>query len=101
MTPSEAAEAAPSADRAHGDAAIWITRLPDEAIRAAARALELTGPAGKPLWGRSFAVKDNLDMAGMPTTAECPGYADMPGGDAPTALEDGALGGWRAWIAAN
>lgn len=94
MTPSEAAEAAISADRAHGDAAIWITRRSDEDIRAAARSLDLAGPAGKPLWGRSFAVKDNIDVAGMPTTAGCPGYAYLPAEDAPVAralLDAGAL----------
>ncbi len=94
MTPIEAAEAAISADRAHDDAAIWINRPSDVAIREAARTLENAGRDGKPLWGLSFAVKDNIDVAGLPTTAGCPGYAYVPTQDAPVVralLEAGAL----------
>ncbi|TXM87237.1 allophanate hydrolase, partial [Methylobacterium sp. WL122] len=32
-------------------------------------------PASKPLWGIPFAVKDNVDVAGMATTAACPDFA--------------------------
>jgi allophanate hydrolase len=69
------AEAAIAVDRAHADPAIWILRRPDDAILADARALEAEGPRGRPLWGIPFAVKDNIDVAGMPTTAACPGFA--------------------------
>jgi len=31
-----------------------------------------------PLWGVPFAVKDNIDVAGMPTTAACPDYSYLP-----------------------
>jgi allophanate hydrolase len=31
-----------------------------------------------PLWGRIFAVKDNIDVAGMPTTAACPAFSYVP-----------------------
>ncbi len=74
MNPTEAAEAALAADRAHGDPAIWITRLPDAAVVSRARELETEGPQGRPLWGVPFAVKDTIDIAGLPTTAACPGY---------------------------
>ncbi|QDL91343.1 allophanate hydrolase [Paroceanicella profunda] len=51
-----------------------------EAALAAARALG--APDGRPLWGIPFAVKDNIDVAGMPTTAACPEFAYAPEADA-------------------
>ena len=36
------------------------------------------GPQGKPLFGVPFAVKDNIDVAGLPTTAACPAFAYKP-----------------------
>ncbi|HEY4995556.1 MAG TPA: allophanate hydrolase, partial [Aestuariivirga sp.] len=39
-------------------------------------------PVAKPLWGIPFAVKDNIDVAGMPTTAACPAFAYTPTKDA-------------------
>jgi allophanate hydrolase len=76
------AEAALAADRAHADPAIWICRRADEAILGDAAALQAEGPRDRPLWGVPFAVKDNIDVAGMPTTAACPGFATTPGTDA-------------------
>jgi allophanate hydrolase len=93
-SPIEAAEAAIAADRAYADAAVWITRLPDAAIRERARLLEAEGPRGRPLWGMTFAVKDSIDIAGLPTTAACPGYAYVPRRTAPSVqrlLDAGAL----------
>jgi allophanate hydrolase len=78
MTPVAAAQAAIAADRAHADPAIWITRVADAAILARAAALEAEGPRGRALWGVPVAVKDNIDVAGLPTTAACPGYAYTP-----------------------
>ena len=94
MTPVKMAEAAIAADRAHADPALWIARRPDEAILADAAALEAEGPKGRPLWGVPFAVKDNIDVAGIPTTAACPGFAYTPETDAPAVrrlLDAGAL----------
>ncbi len=94
MTPTQAATAAIAADHAWGDPAIWITRRPDDAIRADAARLEQEGPQGRPLWGLTFAVKDNIDVAGLPTTAACPAYAHTPQTHAPVVqrlLDAGAL----------
>jgi allophanate hydrolase len=78
MTPVAAAEAAIAADRAHADPAIWITRVPDGDLLARARALEAEGRRDRALWGVPVAIKDNIDVAGLPTTAACPGYAYTP-----------------------
>ena len=60
------------------DPAIWIARVARDALLAAAATLDARGPAGLPLFGVPFAVKDNLDVAGMPTTAACPEFAYTP-----------------------
>ena len=41
--------------------------------RALAETRALGTPDGRPLWGVPFAVKDNIDVAGMPTTGCLPG----------------------------
>ena len=59
------------------DPGIFITLVPPDEAIAAARALGSFDPA-RPLWGVPFAVKDNIDVAGLPTTAACPDYAYTP-----------------------
>ncbi|NRT55102.1 allophanate hydrolase [Sphaerotilus uruguayifluvii] len=56
----------------------WISVRDADTLRAEARALMAAGPAGKPLYGIPFAIKDNIDLAGVPTTAGCPAYAYTP-----------------------
>lgn len=56
----------------------WIHRIDAGALRARAQALMARGPQGLPLWGIPFAIKDNIDLAGSPTTAGCPDYAYTP-----------------------
>ena len=55
---------------AAGDDKVWITRVADERLRA--QAVRLDARRGEidrlPLYGVPFAVKDNIDVAGMPTT---------------------------------
>jgi allophanate hydrolase len=57
---------------------VWIRRLSDAAIRAHAKALEGQDPASLPLYGIPFAIKDNIDLAGVPTTAGCREFAYTP-----------------------
>ncbi len=66
------------------DKAVWISRFDDAALLAAAEALVAAGPPGadQPLWGIPFAVKDNIDVKGLPTTAACPAFAYEPDADA-------------------
>jgi len=68
--------------RAHGDPALFIT-LRDEADAAAeAKALARERNADRRLYGIPVAVKDNIDVKGMPTTAACPAFAYQATGDA-------------------
>ena len=76
--PLAAAQAAITADTATADPAIWITRVPDAEILEQARRLEDEGPRGRPLWGLTAVIKDNIDVAGLKTTAACPEFSHMP-----------------------
>jgi allophanate hydrolase len=64
---------------------VWITlRAPEDAL-ADADAVDARVAAGAelPLAGATLAVKDNIDVAGLPTTAGCPSYAYEPAASAP------------------
>lgn len=64
------------------DPGIFLHLASREDLLAAAKALGPFDPVAKPLWGVPFAVKDNIDVAGMPTTAACPDFAYLPEADA-------------------
>jgi allophanate hydrolase len=66
--------------REHADPAIFIS-LEDEA-KAVAEAHKLAGHSDLPLYGVPIAVKDNIDVAGLPTTAACPAFSYVPEHDA-------------------
>jgi len=65
-----------------GDDAVWISKVDPAGLRDRARALEQLDPAALPLFGVPFGVKDNIDAAGLPTSAACPGFAYRPPRDA-------------------
>lgn len=64
------------------DPGIFIHICPIEAVIAQAEALGEFDPATKPLFGLPFAIKDNIDLAGTPTTAACPAYSYTAENDA-------------------
>jgi allophanate hydrolase len=67
--------------RAHDDPAAFISlRAENEAVAEAERLAK--GDPNLPLYGVPVAVKDNIDVAGLPTTAACPAYAYTPARDA-------------------
>jgi allophanate hydrolase len=96
------AAALPSADELtrrvdqSGRDEVWISRVPAPVLGQAIEDLRtrLRAGADLPLAGLTFAVKDNIDVAGMPTTAGCPEFSYQPTADAPAVrslLDAGAL----------
>jgi allophanate hydrolase len=60
---------------AEKDPAVWIYLRPQADILAEAEALASRGAETLPLYGVPFAIKDNIDAAGLPTTAACPEFS--------------------------
>src|SRR5690606_3548793 len=58
----------------------WIERPSTQTVLAAARRVDARVAAGEvlALAGVPYAVKDNIDVAGLPTTAACPAFAYRP-----------------------
>ena len=56
----------------------WITRLSRAQIFAYVDALQGKRMESLPLYGIPFAIKDNIDLADVPTTAACPEFAYTP-----------------------
>jgi allophanate hydrolase len=57
---------------------IWIRRLSLAEMMVYAKNLEGKSPDRLPLFGIPFAIKDNIDLAGIPTTAACPEFSYTP-----------------------
>ncbi|WP_206830374.1 allophanate hydrolase [Alicyclobacillus fructus] len=81
-TPAEVMSALLREAESHAAWNVWITPPSWEAIEPYLEALRPEEMERKPLWGIPFAVKDNIDVAGMPTTAACPAFAYEPGAHA-------------------
>jgi allophanate hydrolase len=78
FTPTELLSSVLGAMDAAPERHVWITRLSRERVLGYARALEAKSPDSLPLYGVPFAIKDNIDLEGVPTTAGCPAYAYTP-----------------------
>jgi len=93
LTPRGLIEALIARINAYPDPAVFISRCPDEEILGHAEALELAALDELPLFGIPFVVKDNIDVAGIPSTAACPEFAYTPTADATVVAKLRAAGG--------
>lgn len=97
LRPIEVVEAVLTRIDARGDDAVWISRSDPATLYRRAVDLEQRSRHSvelPPLFGIPFAVKDNIDVAGLPTTAACPGFRYTPERDATSVrrlLDAGAI----------
>ena len=94
-TPSRVVDDVADVVERRGADGVWITVLSRAQLRERAAELEADRDARDlPLYGIPFAVKDSIDVAGLPTTCGCPDYAYVPETTAPVVsrlLEAGAV----------
>src|SRR5262245_406063 len=89
LTPTEMVHAVYDRIAARGEDHVWIYLCTREHALAQTRQLEQRQQQSSqpwtemPLYGLPFAVKDNIDVAGLPTTAACPQFAYTPETSAP------------------
>ncbi len=77
LSPVELVKSVYARIEAAGDPGIFISLVPEAAALDVARSLGAFD-SSRPLWGVPFAIKDNIDLAGSPTTAACPDFAYSP-----------------------
>ncbi len=82
MKPEETIARTFSRVRAHNDPALFISLRDEAEAIAEAQALSKRDAASLPLYGVPVAIKDNIDVAGLPTTAACPAFSYQPKVDA-------------------
>lgn len=80
-TPAEVIDEVFTRFNAVNDPGILIHLRDRDDLLAEAQALGPYDPS-RPLWGIPYAAKDNIDVAGIETTAGCPAYAYTPDTDA-------------------
>ncbi len=78
LSPADVIEDICDRIESYPDQAVWISRFSRCDLLAQAEALDGADIDDMPLFGIPFAVKDNIDVAGLPTTAACPEFAYTP-----------------------
>jgi allophanate hydrolase len=91
-TPADVVAAALGRAASRGEDSVWIGGTLAERAMAAAERLSGVAPDSLPLYGVPFAVKDNIDVAGLPTTAACPGFSHVAAESAPVVARLKAAG---------
>src|SRR6202045_70544 len=83
MSPAQTVARSYQRIRDHNDPAIFISLRDEKQALAEAEALAANKDAARlPLYGVPIGVKDNIDVAGLPTTAACPAFSYPPSIDA-------------------
>jgi allophanate hydrolase len=82
VTPADIVARSFARIRALDDPAVFISLVDEQDALAEARKLAADGTVNLPLYGIPIAVKDNIDVRGLPTTAACPAFAYRPAMDA-------------------
>lgn len=94
LTPKEVIDSALARAEQSPERHVWITRLSRERLLEFAGAIERRSIDELPLYGIPFVIKDNIDLAGVPTSAGCPRYSYVPTQSAPAVqslLDAGAI----------
>src|SRR5215469_11328632 len=94
LTPAQTVARSFARIRDYNDPAVFISLRDEKDALREAESLTEKDAAELPLFGVPVAVKDNIDVLGLPTTAACPAFAYQPAHDAAVVdklIEAGAI----------
>jgi len=78
LTPASLLDSLQQREQSCAEHNVWLYRLSEAELAPYLAALAVKDPASHPLWGIPFAIKDNIDLAGIPTTAGCEAFTYVP-----------------------